>query len=78
MHLHHCMCIFFYLKRDELRNFLDTFKNIESIDFHLSIAKRQRDSYNFMRENLEKDYIFIEMDWKQKITIGLKTINVFC
>lgn len=46
------------------------FREIENIDFHHSIAKRQRESYNQMRKNLEKDYILIEVDWKQKVLIG--------
>lgn len=44
---------------------------IESIDFHYSIAKRQRDAYNLMKNDLEEDYLLIEMDWKQKILIGM-------
>ncbi|RNA02663.1 ubiquitin carboxyl-terminal hydrolase 7 [Brachionus plicatilis] len=50
---------------------IELFTKIESINLHSDIANRQRDSYNSMRLNLENDYILIDMDWKQKIMIGL-------
>ncbi|CAF0809146.1 unnamed protein product [Brachionus calyciflorus] len=56
------------LKTPEIEKVLSC---IEVFDFHREIANRQRDSYNQMRENLEDDYILIEMDWKQKILIGM-------
>ena len=46
------------------------FKSIEDIDFHLSIANRQRAKYNFDKKNLNDDEIMIDVDWKQKIIIG--------
>ncbi|CAF0975069.1 unnamed protein product [Brachionus calyciflorus] len=55
----------------DLVHILNLGSKIESIDFHYSIAQRQRDSYNSMRNELEEDYILIDMDWKQKITIGV-------
>lgn len=45
--------------------------NIQDLDFHKSVANRQRDAYNSMKKNLENDYILIEIDWKQKIMIGI-------
>jgi hypothetical protein len=45
-------------------------ENVEQLDYHHSIAERQRESYKLMKNNLKKDQILIEIDWKQKILIG--------
>ncbi|RNA12862.1 hypothetical protein BpHYR1_013257, partial [Brachionus plicatilis] len=55
--------------RNDLTELMNLFTKIESINLHFEISKRQREAYNSMR--LNEDYIFIEMDWKQKIMIGL-------
>ncbi|RMZ94586.1 hypothetical protein BpHYR1_020189, partial [Brachionus plicatilis] len=57
--------------RNDLTELMNLFTKIESINLHFEISKRQREAYNSMRLNLDEDYIFIEMDWKQKIMIGL-------
>ncbi len=44
---------------------------IELLDYHASIAKRQRESYNNLKENFSDDVIFIELDFKMKIKIGM-------
>ena len=44
---------------------------VEILDWHQSIATRQRNKYNNMKEKLPEDYIFIEIDFKQKIVIGM-------
>jgi hypothetical protein len=46
-------------------------KKINLLDWHRSIATRQRASYNTMKSNFPKDSIFIELDYKQKVNIGL-------
>ena len=46
-------------------------EKIEILDWHFSIGKRQRDSYNKMKKDLPEDYLFIELDFKQKILIGM-------
>jgi hypothetical protein len=50
---------------------------IELLDYHHSIAQRQRKSYVDMKENLPEGSLLIEIDFKQKIKIGLspKQIN---
>ena len=49
---------------------------IELLDYHFSIAKRQRESYNFLKNNLTEDSIFLEFDFKEKIKIGLSPEQV--
>ena len=48
-------------------NIFQQLNEIDAILFHMSIAKRQRNSYNLMKTNLSEDCIFIEMDYKQKV-----------
>lgn len=48
-------------------------KQIKNVDFHMSIAKRQREIYNKYRldpEFLGDDAILIDVDWKEKICYG--------
>ncbi|CAF0871784.1 unnamed protein product, partial [Brachionus calyciflorus] len=58
-------------ENEELNEFRKLIKDIEYLDFHKSIAKRQREAYNLMKNTLAEDYILIEIDWKQKILLGL-------
>ena len=44
---------------------------IETLDWHYTVANRQRVSYADMKADLKEGYLFIEFDYKQKITIGL-------
>ena len=46
-------------------------ENIENLDWHYTMAKRQRNSYVEMKANVPDGYLFIELDYKQKLTIGL-------
>ena len=65
----------------EIRDFFKKFYNDENIDrkfnkieilnWHHSIATRQKASYKYMKENLPVEYLFFELDYKQKITIGM-------
>jgi len=41
--------------------------NLLSIFHHKELAKRQRNAYESMRKNLPEDYLFIEVDYKQKV-----------
>lgn len=48
-------------------------KQIKNVDFHKSIAKRQREIYNKYRQDPEflgDDAILIDVDWKEKICYG--------
>ena len=53
---------------NSIRNRLD---EIDLLDYHSLIAKRQRESYNYLKENFSDDVIFIELDFKMKIKIGM-------
>ncbi len=44
--------------------------DIENLDEHRSIAANKRNSYNYMKQNLPEDTLFIELDWKQKLLMG--------
>lgn len=37
---------------------------------HVNISKRQRESYNYQKNNIDNATLFIELDWKQKVLIG--------
>ncbi len=66
---------------ENIRNFLQeksngsTFnayvlKNLDSlfaIFHHKELARRQRHSYQSMKNNLPEDYLFIDIDYKQKV-----------
>ncbi len=52
----------------DLKSMLSDVKNLND---HKSIADNQRNSYNFLKNNLPEDSILIELDWKQKLLIGL-------
>ncbi len=55
---------------------LKRLKEIELLDNHRSIADRQRECYNDMKEKIPSDYLLIELDFKQKIKIGLSPRQV--
>ena len=45
-------------------------KNLDSlfaIFHHKELARRQRNSYQSMKNNLPEDYLFIDIDYKQKV-----------
>ncbi len=44
---------------------------IKLLDYHYSIATLQRRSYVELKNNIKDDQIFIEIDFKQKIRIGM-------
>lgn len=52
-------------------NALQRLNKIELLDYHSSIAKRQRESYNYWSKNFPEDAIFIDLDFKMKIKIGM-------
>ena len=51
-------------------------QKIELLEFHRSIALRQRQSYIKFRENFQDDTLFIEFDFKMKIQIGMSPEQV--
>ncbi|CAF1001690.1 unnamed protein product [Brachionus calyciflorus] len=74
------LCDYCEKKKDLIRNLLrlsqesgyEGIEDFSSIKEYLILNKsRQREAYNSMRQNLEDDYILIDMDWKQKVMIGL-------
>jgi hypothetical protein len=56
----------------EIKTMYNNVKNLESIEYHKTIAKRQRESYNRQRKDpsLLKGKILIDIDYKQKIVLG--------
>ncbi|CAF1115489.1 unnamed protein product, partial [Brachionus calyciflorus] len=60
-----------FYSNEEFQSIRDTVQYINQLDFHKTVASRQREAYNQMKNNLESDYILIEIDWKQKILIGM-------
>ena len=44
---------------------------IDDCDYHKSIADKQRRSYNNSKLILDENSVFIELDWKQKVLIGM-------
>ena len=57
----------------DLNNILSKLRDLKSVEYHRSIAKRQREAYNLMTSD-QKFYnksILIEFDFKQKIKYGI-------
>jgi hypothetical protein len=54
------------LLNEEILKSLDSLSHIFK---HKEFAKRQRGSYQFMKENLKSDELLIEMDYKQKVCL---------
>ena len=54
-----------------IKSIINRLNKIEILNYHQSIAQRQRKSYETMKMNLSEDTLFIEIDFKQKIKIGL-------
>lgn len=56
-----------------IKKTISDIRDCEALEYHKSIAKRQRESYNNMKNDtlLLKNSILIELDFKQKIVIGL-------
>jgi hypothetical protein len=46
-------------------------QKIDLLEFHRSIALRQRQSYIKVRENIPDDTLFLDFDFKMKIKIGM-------
>ena len=56
---------------EEYLSFQQNLLKIEILDWHYLVANRQRQSYNSMKQNLPSDVLFIELDWKEKLVIGM-------
>jgi hypothetical protein len=65
-----------YLTRDpenvQLLEIINSLRNLKEIQYHRSIADKQKEKYNMSTKDpdLLKDSILIEMDYKQKIVYG--------
>lgn len=55
---------------DESQKYNTLIENIQAGNTHRTIAERQSQSYKNCKENLAKDTLLIELDWKQKVIIG--------
>ena len=60
------------------KKIIDNLNDYEAINFHKNISECQRLAYNRDRKNLEllRNGILIEIDFKQKVTIGLSPRQV--
>ena len=60
-------------KLQEIDSMIDLVRKFEVVLGHRMIASTQRNSYNLQRKNKEslKKQIMIEVDFKQKIAIGI-------
>ena len=56
-------------------NLKSVLNDIKYLNEHKSIADNQRTTYNYFKNNLPKDTILIELDWKQKLLIGFYLIR---
>lgn len=55
---------------------MDNLVNLETLEYHRLIAEKQRSSYKHMKENVSKDTLFIELDYKEKLKIGLSPVQI--
>lgn len=57
---------------------IEKLKHLEVIIWHMNIAKIQRDAYNYQRNTAEflRGKLLIEVDFKQKIVVGLSPRQV--
>jgi hypothetical protein len=64
-----------YLNR--IDSFIVIMQNVEAVTEHKKIASAQREAYNAQRSDKEflRNKIFIDLDFKQKIIIGLSPIQ---
>ena len=51
-------------------------RKLELLEFHFSIAQRQRQCYLSLKENVDEETLFIDFDFKMKIKIGLSPEQV--
>ena len=61
---------FLKAKSDGTLFFVSIFQNLDSLStifHHKELASRQRNSYEYMKINLPEDYLFIDIDYKQKV-----------
>ncbi|CAF0844074.1 unnamed protein product [Brachionus calyciflorus] len=59
-------------KLENLNGIISEIKDFETILFHKNVARSQRSTYNEQKNaDFLKDKVFIEVDFKQKIKIGL-------
>ena len=56
--------------------YLNILKQIHVLDGHKEIAAKQRIAYNNTKINLKQGTLMIELDWKQKIIIGLSFYSI--
>ena len=67
-------------QNDNIKTCINLSSKFKIIEDHRKIADSQRETYNFQRLDLEthKSNIMIELDYKQKISIGLSPRQPNC
>ena len=50
---------------------------IRDLDTHRLIAQRQSAAYKYNKINLPDNTLMIELDWKQKVLIGMDSYTIF-
>lgn len=62
----------------KITDIIETLEDYQIVLFHKNVAKVQRDVYNKQRESVQelRDKIMIEIDFKQKIVIGMSPRQV--
>lgn len=58
------------------KSVMESLDDLETLEYHRSIAEKQRSSYKTMKDNLAKDTLFIELDYKEKLKIGLSPVQI--
>ena len=67
------------IRIERSQSIIEKIKDYQEVEFHRSIAKRQRNVYNEQRNDVEllKNNVLVEFDFKEKIKtpIGPKEVN---
>jgi len=63
------------LCRNDFSKYAHIVSDIDAIETHKLIAKRQSNAYKRDKSTLSNDTLLIELDWKQKIVIGNLIFN---
>lgn len=63
-------------KLAELDTIVKRLRKLELLEFHYSIAQRQRKCYLNFKDNIDEETLFIDFDFKMKIKIGMSPEQV--
>jgi len=61
------------LRKEQSREIISKIKDFQEVEFHRSVAKRQRNSYNekLSDKELLKKWILIDFDFMEKLIVGI-------